>query len=99
MADRPSLPVLFRTFRGELCAYFPTERATPDGLITCFAEIGGHGGANPVWLRRGRPAKPDQYADLLAVLRRIYETGDAEHIDLRVVKRAPPRYREGRANG
>ena len=92
MSDRPSLPVLFRKFRGELCAYFPTERFAPDGSITCFADVGGHGGANPIWLRRGRPAKPGEYADLLAVLRRIYETGDAEHIDLRVVKRAPSLY-------
>jgi len=90
MASAPKpLPVIFRMYRGELCAYFPTEEWAR-GQITCYAE--GHGGACPSWLRKGRPATEAEYADLLSELRGIYETSngpDDPVIKLRVYRRAP----------
>lgn len=88
MTPAPTLPVIFRIHRKELCAYFPTERFNLMGHITCYAHVGQHGGANPAWLSKGRPATPDEYADLLAELKGIYESNDAEHINLKVYKRA-----------
>lgn len=84
----PTLPVIFRVYARELCAYFPTERFDESGNITCYAHVGQHGGASPFWLSKGRLAKPEEYADLLAELRGIYESGDDEHINLKVYKRA-----------
>ncbi|MBZ9706089.1 hypothetical protein LB543_05065 [Mesorhizobium sp. ESP7-2] len=89
MTTAQTLPVIFRKFRGELCAYFPTETWDDRGTITCYAPVGQHGGANRSWLQRGRLAKPDEYASLLIELRGIYESHDADHIDLKVYKRAP----------
>lgn len=85
------LPVLFRVYRGELCAYFPTETWDRNGNITCYAHIGQHGGADRAWLVKGQPALPSEYAPLLAELRSIYETHDSEHVPLVVRKRAPRR--------
>lgn len=85
------LPVIFRMYRGELCAYFPTEEWAP-GEITCYAHIGQHSGACRTWLRKGRPATVTEYSDLLAELRGIYETSngpDDPVIKLRVYRRAP----------
>jgi hypothetical protein len=90
MDQAKPLPILFRMFRGELCAYFPTEEWAP-GQVTSYAHIGQHGGADRSWLRRGRRATPEQYAPLLAELRGIYETGDDEHVPLRVYQRDPSR--------
>lgn len=91
--ERPALPVLFRVYRGELTAYFPTEEFDGRGAITCYAHVGQHGGASRVWLSKGRPATEPQYRDLLRELRGIYESGDDEHIALKVYRRAPPRGR------
>lgn len=88
MKDTKHLPVLFRTFKGELCAYFPTLKWDSVGNITCYAHVGQHGAASPVWLHKGKRATPEQYADLLAELRGIYETEPAPVI-LRVYARAP----------
>lgn len=81
------LPVIFRMYRDELTAYFPTERWDSVGNITCYAHVGQHGGASPVWLSKGKRATEDQYYDLLAELRSIYETGD-DPVTLKVYKRA-----------
>ena len=81
------LAVIFRMFRNELCAYFPNLPWAP-GQITCYAHVGQHGGACPSWLRKGRPALPSEYVALLAELRGIYETNDAEHVPLVVRTRA-----------
>jgi len=86
-ATAPTLPVIFRKFRSELCAYFPTERHHGP-YITCYAHVGRHGAADTSWLSKGRPAKPDEYADLLQELRGIYESDDADHINLKVYRRA-----------
>lgn len=84
------LPVIFRHFGKEgVTAYFPTLPWTPF-LITCYAHVGQHGGADRVWLKMGRPAKPEEYADLLRELRGIYERGteDEPPVTLKVYKRA-----------
>ena len=85
------LPVIFRMHRGELTAYFPTEKWA-QGEITCYAAHEGHGGACRSWLRKGRPATEAEYSDLLAELRGIYERSDGPHdpaITLKVYRRAP----------
>jgi hypothetical protein len=89
------LPVLFRMHRGELTAYFPTEECAP-GRITCYAHVGQHGSACRSLLRKGRPAKPEEYGALLAELRGIYERSigpDDPIIPLKVYRRAPGRER------
>jgi hypothetical protein len=92
MANAPKpLPVIFRMYRGELCAYFPTEEWAP-GQIPCYARGEGHGGACRTWLRKGRPATEFEYSDLLAELRGIYERSDGPNdpvIPLKVYRRAP----------
>lgn len=89
MTNQKPLPVVFRMYRGELTAYFPTEKFSGAGNITCYARVGQHGEASPVWLTKGRPAKPEEYDSLLRELREIYETNDSEHVPLKVYKRAP----------
>lgn len=87
------LPVIFRFFQGELLALFPTEEWGRHGQdITCYAHVGQHGSACRSLLRRGRPAKPEEYADLLSELRGIYERSTGPHdpgIPLKVYRRAP----------
>ena len=78
-----TLPVIFRKWRGEICAYFPTEQGSP-GHITCYAHVGQHGVADRAWLQKGKPAKPDEYAALLSELAQIY----APEYTLRVYRRA-----------
>jgi hypothetical protein len=88
-----SAPVLFRVHRGELCAYLPAEK-WPDGRISTYCHIGQHGSADPSWLRRGRRARPEEYRDLLAEMRQIYE---AEPDPIKLVVRL--RNSGGRTNG
>lgn len=87
------LPVIFRKHSDEVCAYFPTLRDHPSShghYITCYAHIGQHGSADPSWLQAGRPATPEEYADLLVELRGIYEQGDEQDppVTLKVYRRA-----------
>lgn len=81
------LPVIFRIYRGELCAYFPTERFDNRGNIACYANVGQHGVASPEFLHKGKRATPEQYGALLTELKNIYETGD-DPISLKVYSRA-----------
>jgi hypothetical protein len=90
------MPVIFRFHEGELLALFPTEAAdTARREITCYAHVGQHGGACLSLLRLGRPAKPEEFADLLDELRGIYESSD-DPVKLRVAKRDHAAYREAR---
>lgn len=79
---RESLPVIFRAersgkFKGHVTAVFPTLSGTPDPYsFTVYAHVGQHGTGSKEWYWITRAAKPAEYADLLAELRRIYETGD-----------------------
>lgn len=85
--SRQHLPVLFRMWRGEVLALFPTEESST-GLITCYAHVGQHSSACPSLLQDGRPATEAEYAPLLAELRQIYESDNAERHTLKVYKRA-----------
>lgn len=73
-----TMRVIFRAersgdFKGEVTAVFPDRHEWP-GMV-CYAHIGQHGRCDSLWYRTTRPAKPEEYADLLAELRAIYETG------------------------
>jgi len=92
MTKTKILPVIFRVYKGELCAYFPTMKWDRNGWqIACYAHVGQHGGADRSWLKMGRLATETEYAPLLRELRQIYETNDAEHIPLKVYRKAPTR--------
>jgi len=41
--------------------------------MTCYAHIGQHASCSYEWYWTTRPAKPDEYADLLAELQGIYD--------------------------
>ena len=89
-----SLPVIFRAeraghFKGHVTAVFPTLPGTYDPYTaTCYAHIGQHGSCSWLWYATTRAAKPEEYADLLAELRRIYEApGDPEAVTLIVRQR------------
>lgn len=79
----PSLPIIFRAercgdFKGDVTAVFPTLAHDYAGrYFTVYAHVGQHGGGSLDWYRSTRPALPDEYADLLAELRGIYETRPA----------------------
>ena len=97
-----TLPVIFRADRsgpskGEVTAVFPTVPADYAGiLMTCYAHIGQHGGCSFVWYRTTRPAKPEEYADLLAELRAIYGRDggpDDPPVVLRITRRITAMHR------
>lgn len=82
------LPVIFRAerageFAGTVTAVFPT---LPDDYLgqkfTVYATIGQHGGACLDWYKATRPARPDEFADLLQELRQIYESAPAACPDI-----------------
>lgn len=80
--DREVIPVIFRlesASRGvkSPLAIFPTLPGTHDPFsATCYAHIGQHGTTCQGYAASLKAARPDQYAPLLAELRRIYEEGD-----------------------
>lgn len=86
-----TLDVVFRASRGrhpEITACFPTEPADLRGTqFTCYAHIGQHSGASWGWYQTTRAAKPEEYADLLAELRQIYEQDGDEPVRLIVRQR------------
>jgi hypothetical protein len=75
--SEPQVVVLFR--RGvrkgdtDVFALFPQLPADNEGdLCTCYQHIGGHGAASyHGCMGSSRPAREDEYADLLRELRRI----------------------------
>lgn len=83
-----ALPVLFRRTRsgageGHIDAIFPTLPAKP-GCVLTYARIGQHSEGTQLWLcNRTRPAKPEDYAELLAEVKRIYH--DCEVVVCRVI--------------
>lgn len=76
-------PVVFRVWPGrdaDMIALFPTIDAG-DGKIMSFEHVGQHGGADyGLVIRKTRPARPSQYAVLMAELRQ-------RGYDLKVYKR------------
>ena len=85
-------PVIFRKWSksegGDIIAIFPTENGTNDPYTSSsYEHIGQHGSAEPVGLiQRTEPAKPSEYADLLAELESI------GYDDLKVAQRLSPDY-------
>jgi hypothetical protein len=74
MQDEHETPVVFRKYgprRGDdVIALFPAEPGTYDPhTCSSYVHIGQHGSADPLLvIKRTRPAKPDEYADLKAEL-------------------------------
>lgn len=91
------LPVIFRAERtkdGDVTAVFPTLVADVAGrYFTVYAHIGQHSGGSFTWYSSTRPARPDEYADLLDELQRIYGRGD-EPCELVVYKRYTSQLRD-----
>lgn len=97
LAKRPALPVIFRaewndspkTGNVHITAVFPTLSGTRDRYTaTCYAHHGQHATCSRAWYETTRPATPEQYADLLAELRRIYERDDdADAVRLVITQR------------
>lgn len=83
----PIMPVIFRTYQGEVTAYFPTQ-VEDEGYVVCYAHIGQHSTAHPEWLRYGKRSKPSEYADLLNELRGIYENTKFSPVELKVYQKA-----------
>ena len=95
MTDSPeALPVIFRaewndspkTGNLHITAVFPTLQGTGPQDATCYAHVGQHSACSRRWYNETRAAKPDEYADLLAELRSVYEEG-ADAVKLVVAKR------------
>lgn len=95
-----ALPVLFRVtehgqFRGTVDAVFPTLPANPGHMLT-YAHHGQHSeGAEEWFYGATRPAKPEEYAGLLAEVRAIYER-DPDPFELVVCRVVTPAMREER---
>lgn len=91
------LPIIFRRERtksGEVTAVFPTLPSDYAGrYMTCYAHVGQHSGCGFDWYWSTRPAKPEEYSDLLVELRRIYERDDFEPVRLVVYQRMQPAHR------
>lgn len=97
MPKLESLPVIFRiepgvkasVRKGEgyhyVTAVFPTLPGTNDPhTFTVYAHLGQHGSGASRWYRETKAAKPAEFADLLAELRRIYETPPAGETPVRL---------------
>lgn len=77
--------VIFRKYRdGQIIALFPDETWNRhDGSITSYMHIGQHGAADYAGvITATRPAREEEYCDLLAELKVI------GYDDLRIVQRA-----------
>lgn len=66
-------PVIFRKEKnGDILAVFPLEPADYKGNMTCYAHIGQHGGISlDYYWQNTKPAKPEEYQDLLNELKAI----------------------------
>lgn len=69
------IPVLFRKDGPEIVAVFPTIDAG-SFQVACYAHVGQHSGCSREWYYTTKPAKPEEYADLLAEIRQIYEESE-----------------------
>ncbi len=97
------LPVIFRAersgdFKGDVTAVFPTLPHDTQGRhLTIYAHVGQHGGGSFGWYHGTRAAKPDEWADLEAELRGIYERaftdGDPVYL-LQPAQRMTPAHRK-----
>ena len=75
------LKVIFRkeyneyTKRWEVIAFMP-ESSANYGNITCFDKTCGHGEATYGYYLKTRKATPEEYAELLSIMKRIYTDND-----------------------
>ncbi len=78
-ATKPTC-VVFRVWpNGDILALMPFEEHWP-GFCMSYGHIGQHGGADYAGcVRRTKPAKPGQFADLLAELESIGYDVDTRH--------------------
>ena len=61
--------VMFRWHKGEALAVFPCEPYDSQGrLYSCYAHMGQHSGCDEGYMRRSRPATPQEFANLKAEL-------------------------------
>jgi len=87
------LPVIFRRESdNSILAVFPTMAESYAGYhMLCYAHVGQHGTCSLDYYRETTPATPEQYADLLAELRGIYESdhyGEPVTLDIRARRSA-----------
>ncbi len=104
MKDKPqTIEVMFRKYRDKsaaILAVFPYEAHDQAGtFVTCYAQIGQHGGAQMAHVHSAtRPAKPDEYDALYRELKHIYERpkfpGDPVYQLKIIERRSPKRMRE-----
>lgn len=75
MSVKEKVPVIFRKhlFMGEweVMAYFYDAPALP-GNIMSYEHIGQHGEASLEYYHSGKPATPEEYAELLKELQCVY---------------------------
>lgn len=86
--------ILFRCDRdgSHVTAVFPSLAEGPN-VVRCYEHVGQHSACSRDWYWSTRPARPDEYANLLAEVRSIYESdGDCLLV---VRKRNPPNCRWG----
>lgn len=78
----------------EVVAVFPCEPENHKGDMSCYAHLGQHGACAHGWLRSTRPAKPDEYANLMAELKNYGPAWDKPYAKLRVVQKITAEMRE-----
>ena len=78
--------VIFRKFKdGEVIALFPQEPATRNGWeCMSYMHVGQHGGADPMIVHETKPAKWDEFVELLEELQSI------GYNDLKICKKFTP---------
>ena len=80
------MKVIFRKCKklGDITAVFLDELADLKGNLSCYINVGQHGGCSPEWVYDDTtPATVLEYFDLLV------ELGKVGYIDLEVIERLP----------
>jgi hypothetical protein len=71
-SGKAETPVIFRKFQGDIIALLPTIPGSSEYDCMSYEHVGQHGGADPgMVMRMSKPAKPSEYADLLAELKQV----------------------------
>ena len=71
---KTKLKVIFKKHDGEVFAAFPTLLGDMSPYTMCgYAHIGQHGAYCMSYVADAKPAKPEEYAPLLAELTQIYD--------------------------
>jgi hypothetical protein len=99
ITPREKLPVIFRKKYGKVTAVFPTLCWSGPYDMTCYAHVGQHGACDIGWYNTTKAAKPEDYADLLAELKGIYEKALGKNdtvYELVVYRRMTPQMRKAR---